>query len=310
MSQYPTQPGSSPAKAIAIPVENVWKAKLSDYIELAKLRISVMVLATVVVGYLLGSRGEFNIIVLLHALWGVGLVAAASSMLNQVLERRTDALMPRTQNRPLPTGRVTSLETILFASVCGIYGTLHLMIFVNPLTAVLTLSTLIMYVAIYTPLKRCTSFCTTIGAIPGALPPVLGFAAAGHGLTLDAFWLFAVMFLWQFPHFLAIAWMYREQYAKAGLHMLPGQLPRKYVTGSMAVLYAIALLPVSLMPVYFGVAGPVYGDIAAAFGVAYLVYSIRFLRDETRQTARKLLFCSLFYLPVILTTLTISYLNT
>ncbi len=305
MSQIPTPP-QMPVEAIAVPA---WKAKLTDYVELSKLRISIMVLATVTVGYLLGSRGDFQIITLLNALCGIGLVAAASSMFNQVYEKRTDALMQRTQDRPLPAGRITSTEAMIFGSICGIYGSLHLLLFVNPLTAVLTLATLVMYVGIYTPMKRFSSLCTTIGAIPGALPPVLGWAASGQSLTLDPLCLFAIMFVWQFPHFFAIAWMYREQYAKAGLYMLPNQIPARTVTGLLAVAFAVLLIPVSLMSSYYGMTGPVYSVIATLLGVTYLGYSIQFAMNETRPNARRLLFCSLFYLPIILTAFACSYLG-
>jgi len=297
------------AKAIAIPAEWDWRVRLSDYVELSKIRISVMVLATVAVGFAMGARGNFDFVLMLNALLGVGLVAAASSMFNQVFERNTDALMPRTENRPLAAGRIFPVEAIIGGSLFAIYGTMHLLLFVNVLTAMLTLSTLIMYVLIYTPLKRVTSFCTTIGAIPGALPPVLGWTAAGQGLTVEAFWMFAIMFLWQFPHFLAIAWKYKEQYANAGLFMLPGQMPRRYVTGSIALLYAVLLLPASLMPFVLGMTGPIYAVVATLLGASYIYYAARFTMREARETARKLLFCSLFYLPIILTALTCSYLG-
>ena len=289
--------------------EVTWKTRVADYMELSKAKIAVMVLITVAVGYLLGSRNEVDWFRLFHALLGIGLIAASSCALNQWYEISTDLLMPRTKDRPLPAGRIKPNEALVFAALTGIYGAVHLMLFVNITTMLLTLCTLVMYVAIYTPLKRRTSFCTAIGAVPGAFPPVLGWAASGQPLGWDAFWLFSLMFLWQFPHFFAIAWMYREQYTQAGLWMLPDGIPKRYVTGFLAVTYAIILLPVSLLPQQFGMTGTFFFWTTLLFGLAYIAYSIRFLLNETRKTARALLFCSLFYLPVVLTTLTWNHLS-
>ena len=289
--------------------ELTWKNRIADYLELSKAKIAVMVLVTVAVGYLLGSRNQVDWFRLFNALLGIGLIAASSCALNQWYEIATDLLMPRTKDRPLPAGRIKPNEALVFAAITGIYGAIHLVLFVNLITMLLTVCTLVMYVAIYTPLKRRTSFCTAIGAVPGAFPPVLGWAAAGQPLGWDAFWLFSLMFLWQFPHFFAITWMYREQYTKAGLWMLPNGIPGRYVTGFLAVTYAIILLPVSLLPQQFGMTGQFFFWTTLTFGIAYIIYSVRFLLNETRQTARALLFCSLFYLPVVLTTLTWNHLT-
>lgn len=286
-----------------------WKTRVADYLELSKAKIAVMVLLTVAVGYLLGSRDQVDWIRLFNALLGVGLIAASSCALNQWYEISTDLLMPRTKDRPLPAGRIKPNEALIFAALTGTGGAIHLMLFVNITTMLLTLCTLVMYVGIYTPLKRRTSFCTAIGAVPGAFPPVLGWTAAGQPLGWDAFWLFSLMFLWQFPHFFAIAWMYREQYAKAGLWMLPNGIPKRYVTGFLAATYAIILLPVSLLPQQFGMTGHLFFWTTLLFGLAYIAYSVRFLLNETRKTARSLLFCSLFYLPLVLTTLTWNHLS-
>ena len=302
-------PGSFILSDGSVASELTWKIRLADYLELSKARIAVMVLVTVAVGYLLGSRNQVDWLRLLNSLLGIGLIAASSCALNQWYEIGTDAMMPRTKNRPMPAGRIQPMEAILFAAVTGIYGAIHLLLFVNLTAMLLTVCTLVMYVVIYTPMKRHTSFCTAVGAVPGALPPVLGWAAAGQPLGWDAFWLFSLMFLWQFPHFFAIVWMYREQYAKAGLWMLPNKIPAKYVTGFLAVIYALILLPVSLLPQQFGLTGPSYFWTTLAFGIAYLVYSFRFMLNETRKTARGLLFCSLFYLPVVLSVLTWNHLS-
>lgn len=298
---------SSQASTISAKAEpGVW-TKVSDYVELSKPRIATMVLVTVSVGYFLGSRGESPILVLLHALIGIGLVAVSSCTLNQFLERDTDARMLRTANRPLPSGRLQPGEVLWFGIATGAVGFVYLYLLVNELTALLTLLTLAMYVGWYTPLKKKTWLCTAIGAIPGALPPVLGWTATGRGLDPGAISLFAIMFLWQFPHFLAIAWLYRNQYAAAGLRMLPSVIPRKSITGFMAVVYAIALIPISLLPYRYGMAGVTYFVIAMLLGLLYLAFSVRFMLRETDKTARHLLWTSLIYLPVILLSLTLNH---
>jgi len=284
-------------------------SRLADYAELTKPRIALMVLATVSVGYLLGSAGEWRSLPLFYAAVGILLVAAGSSALNQWFERDTDRKMVRTRLRPLPAGRLQPWEVFAFGVTTGIVGGLWLAWTVNLLTAALCLSTMILYAGVYTPLKRYTSFCTAIGAIPGALPPVLGYTAAGGSLDWTALSLFGILFLWQFPHFLAIAWMYQEQYAAAGLRMLPAQFPTPHITGLMATGYALALIPISLLPVHLGMAGRWYGSAAIVLGLWYLVSSIRFARQEDRSHARKILWTSLIYLPTVLACLTIDHLR-
>jgi protoheme IX farnesyltransferase len=287
---------------VPIPWPLAVASRLGDYLELTKPRISVMVLVAVSVGFALGSQGTVQFPLLAHALFGIALVAAGSSALNQFLERDTDRLMPRTADRPLPSGRLTAAEVLAFGILSGGMGVFYLASFTNLLTALLTALTLFVYVLVYTPLKRATALCTAIGAIPGALPPVLGWTAAGGGLTLEAFGLFAILFLWQFPHFLAIAWIYREQYAKADLHMLPSL--RQGVTGFLATGYALALIPVSLLPARYGLAGDAFFLTALVLGLGYCLCAVRFMRSETVQTARGLLWSSLLYLPLLLFALT------
>lgn len=277
--------------------------RLSDYLEITKPRISVMVLVTVCVGYALGSFGVWNLTTLVHALLGITLVATASSALNQYLERHTDALMNRTADRPIPSGRLSAIEVLCFGLVCGTVGAGWLAMFVNPTTSLLTLLTLVLYVGVYTPLKSRSHVCTAIGAIPGALPPVLGWTAAGAPLDARAVALFGILFLWQFPHFLAIAYLHQEDYHRANLRMLPGNnVPR--VVGWMAICYALLLLPVSLMPSAVALAGSGYAAAAVVLGLGYLVASIRFMRHESAKTARGLILTSLVYLPVLLLVLT------
>jgi protoheme IX farnesyltransferase len=289
----------------AVPAERLAvSARLADYMELVKPRIAAMVLLTVTVGFTLGSVGAWHMSELASALVGVALVAAAGGAFNQLIERRTDALMARTANRPLPAGRLTPWEVAGFGAVCAAAGLCVLFVEVNATTALLSLVTLALYVLAYTPLKRHSALSTAVGAIPGALPPVLGWTAAGGALGWEAFSLFAILFLWQFPHFLAIAWLYRQDYAAAGLRMLPGTLPRKGLTGLAACVYAAVLIPVSVMPGQVALAGGSYRVAAVLLGLGYLAAALRFFVSESRETARGLLYVSLVYLPVLLSVLT------
>jgi protoheme IX farnesyltransferase len=278
-------------------------ARLADYLVLTKPRIALLALLTVFAGYALGSADQWRVWPLVHALFGIALVAAGSSALNQYLERDSDARMARTASRPLPAGRLSPSEVLLFGLATGGLGTMYLAAFVNGTTAILSAVTLLLYAAVYTPLKRYSAFATAVGAVPGALPPVLGWAASGAPLDVAAFSLFAVLFLWQFPHFLAIAWLYRDQYARAGLKMLPasGSAPR--VTGLLAAGYALVLVPLSLYPAQCGLAGRAYLAVALVLSVAYLSAAVRFALAEAPATARGLLWTSLVYLPVLLVTL-------
>ena len=285
-------------------------SRLSDFVELAKPRIAVMALVTVTVGFILASTSVgWQTSALFSGLFGIALVAVSSSVFNQVIERDSDRLMPRTENRPLPSGRMSSTEALLFGFATGLIGIVWLIFMVNLTTAILGGVTLLLYVAIYTPLKRKTSLCTAIGAVPGALPPVLGWTAAGGELNAQAFSLFAILFIWQFPHFLAIAWIYQKQYRGAGLIMLPanGRMPR--VVGVMAVAYALVLLPVSLLPAELSLAGTGYLLTATVLGVFYAVFAARFAVSENDKEARRLLYASLVYLPVLLLSLTWDHLQ-
>jgi protoheme IX farnesyltransferase len=291
------------------PLRTALVTRLADYLELTKPRIAVMALVTVAVGYTLGCAGNWELVPLLHALCGVALVASGSSALNHYLERSVDRLMDRTQLRPLPAGRLSPAEVLLFGLVLGAFGVVYLATCVNLLTAVLAALTLVLYVAIYTPLKQSSSLCTTVGAIPGALPPVLGWTAAGGPLDRGAFALFAILFVWQFPHFLAIAWLYRDDYARAGLRMLPTAGRSTHAVALMAVLYALALLPVSLLPQQFGLAGHGYALAALVLGAGYASCAVRFLLGRSTDAARGLLVSSLIYLPVLLLALTWDHLQ-
>ncbi|MGZ3434106.1 MAG: heme o synthase, partial [Isosphaeraceae bacterium] len=233
-------------------------------------------------------------------LLGTALVAGGASTLNQWMERARDARMRRTANRALPRGRLGAVEAASFGVGLGLAGTAILLWGANWLAAAVAVSTLLLYVFVYTPLKPWTTLNTAIGAIPGALPPVIGWAAATETLGIEAFSLFLIVFLWQFPHFLAIAWIYREDYARGGLKMLPGADPQGALTGRQATIYALALIPAGLLPATIGLAGPVYFVGALVLGLLYLVVAIQFWTGVSESTARRLLRMSFFYLPLVL----------
>ncbi len=273
---------------------------LADYLALAKPRISVMVLFTVAVGFLLASAGSPDWALLAHALVGVGLVAVGTNALNQYLERDVDARMERTRDRPLPAGRLTPIAALRFGVLTACAGFVYLAALVNPLTALLSVATLSGYVFAYTPLKPKTTFNTLVGAVPGAVPPVLGWTAAVDALGLEAGILFLILFLWQFPHFWAIAWIYRDDYARAGLRMVP-VLDREAgrLTGRLMVQQCLVLVLASTAPVFVGMAGPRYLWGALLAGAVFAAYTVRFLLSPSNQRARHVLRASLIYLPVI-----------
>lgn len=285
-------------------LSTILRDRAADYLQMSKPKIAVLAMITVTVGFAIGQTAFPNWPLLPTALVGIALVAVSSSVLNQYIERDSDRLMDRTADRPLPDGRIHPLEALALGILSGVAGVLMLWLLVNPLTAALSLLTLLLYVAAYTPLKRSTTLATTIGAIPGAMPPVLGYVAATGEMNSTAWSLFGILFLWQFPHFLAIGWLYRQQYAQAGLKMLPAGWERPRVVGGFAVIYAIALIPVSLLPSVAGFAGGAYFTTALVLGAGYLFCSIQFLRAESRVSARRLLWSSLIYLPLLLLVLT------
>jgi len=273
--------------------------KLAAYIELTKPRIALMLVLTSAAGFYLGADKGFNFPVFLNAMIGISLLAFGVATLNQFIERRTDKLMERTASRPLPTKKITPTEALIFGVSLTVVAEIYLAFLVNGLTAVLGLIVIVGYVFLYTPLKTKTSFSTAIGALPGALPPLMGFTAAANEITLGAWVLFAMLFLWQFPHFLAIAWMYREQYAKAGILMLPVVEPEGKITAKQIVIFTVLLLPVSLAPFFIGVAGWIYLIGAVVLGIWFLWASIEAARAKTVEKARKLLLVSVVYLPII-----------
>ncbi|MEQ1894191.1 MAG: heme o synthase [Planctomycetota bacterium] len=272
---------------------------LSDYLVLVRPRISAFVLFAAFTGGLLGAEaGTSYGRVVLAALF-VGLVGASSSVFNQVLERETDRLMHRTATRPLPAERMSVRDAVVFGAVLGLLGVAGLAWSFQALSALLALSTLASYVLVYTPLKRHTSLNTVVGALPGAMPPLLGYVAV-HGAAGPWGWmLFAILFAWQFPHFFAIAWLYQEEYRRAGMRMLPALPGAAGLAGRQALLYSLVLLPVSLLPAVRGEAGPVTVAAALVLGLLYLASSAAFAWRETRASARAVLVTSLFYLPLL-----------
>jgi protoheme IX farnesyltransferase len=272
----------------------------SDLAELTKARITLMVVVTAAAGYLLASAGGVDLLHLVHALLGTGLVAAGAGVLNQVLERDVDALMRRTADRPIPAGRIDPDAALLFGVATAVVGLAYLALAVNLLTSLLGAATLAAYIFIYTPMKRISSLATLVGAIPGAVPPMMGWTAARDSIDAGAWALFGILFLWQLPHFLAIAWMYRADYERGGFPMLPVLDPEGGRTARQMILYAAALVPVSLLPSALGLTGAVYFLGALALGLAFLGFAFAFDRARSGRAARHLLLVSVVYLPAIL----------
>ena len=258
-----------------------------------------MLVLTSAAGFYLGSQGNFDFLLFINSIIGITLLAFGVATLNQFIERRTDALMERTAKRPIPTQKVTPAEALVFGLILTVSAEIYLAFLVNALTAVLGLIVIVGYVLLYTPLKTKTSASTAIGAIPGAMPPLMGWTSSANEITLGAWVLFALLFLWQFPHFLAIAWMYKEQYRKAGILMLPVVEPEGRLTAIQIVTFTVMLIPISLAPFFIGVAGMVYLVGASILGLWFLISSIQTARAKSVEKARKLLLVSVLYLPII-----------
>lgn len=276
---------------------------MQDYIALTKPRITWLILMSMGVGYFFGFnhgwRGLSDWIILADTMLGTALIASGTAALNQWYERDSDAFMRRTAGRPLPAGKMTANRALWFGIVVAGAGFLELALRVNWLTGALGAFTLVSYLFVYTPLKQRTHLSTVVGALPGAMPPLMGFAASYGGLTKEAWVLFAILFVWQFPHFLAIAWMYRDDYARAGIRMLPVVEPDGMSTARQIILYASTLIPVSLFPVLFGMSGRIYLFGALALGGWFLYTGVRVAFDLTNIRARRVLLASVIYLPAI-----------
>jgi len=276
---------------------------MKPYVELTKPRITWLILMSTGIGYFFGVRATgvaaWHWLALLHTIVGTGLIASGTAALNQWFEREADAKMRRTQARPLPSGRITPRNALSFGIAISTAGFLELALCVNLLTGLLGLFTLATYLFVYTPLKRRSPHSTTIGAIPGAMPPLIGYAAASGTLDANAWILFAILFLWQFPHFYAIAWMYREDYERAGIRMLPVVEPDGESTARQIFIYSLILLPISLVPSLLAMTGTIYLVGAVALGAYYIYSSTRVRFHRTRQQARQVLFASIVYLPLL-----------
>ena len=276
---------------------------MKDYIALTKPRITWLILMSTGVGYFFGLEHRWNgwveLATLANAILGTALIASGTAALNQWYERESDRKMRRTEKRPLPSGVLTPASALWFGIALAVLGFADLAIFVNLLSGVLGLFTLVSYLFVYTPLKQRTSLSTVVGALPGAMPPMIGYAAASGHLSAQAWALFAILFLWQFPHFLAIAWMYREDYARAGILMLPVVEPDGQSTSRQIVIYASTLIPVSLFPTILGMTGRVYLFGALVLGGWFLYSGVRVAFDRTILRARTVLLVSVIYLPLM-----------
>jgi len=290
----------APADAASLPVSDTRPASaFVDYVALTKPRLSFLVIATSAAGYYLGSTGTIDGISMAGAVAGTTLVAAGAAVLNQLYERDTDALMRRTRMRPLPAGRVTPSEAGMFGLVLSAAGLALLATRANWLSAALALVTLLTYLAIYTPMKRRTPLSTIIGAVPGALPALIGWTASDGSVDRSGAALFAIVFCWQLPHFMAIAWLYREDYAAAGFPMLPVIDPEGLRAGKQAVYWAFLMVLASLEPKFSGLAGNGYLVVALVFGIGLFGLAVRFLSSRNEHTARALFYGSITYLPLL-----------
>jgi heme o synthase len=287
------------AASLPLPAARRSSGAFGDYVALTKPRLNFLVVATSAAGYYLGAPGAIDVTAMAQAVAGTALVAGGAAVLNQFYERDTDALMRRTRQRPLPAGRVTPADARIFGLALSLAGLALLAARANWIAAALALGTLGVYLAVYTPMKRRTPVATLVGAIPGALPALIGWTASRGRIDAGGAALFAIVFLWQIPHFMAIAWLYREDYGKAGFPMLPVIEPAGRRAGRQAVCYAAALVPVSLLPALVGISGSTYLAVAAVLGVALLVLSARFAATRSETAARSLFLGSIVYLPLL-----------
>lgn len=287
-----------------------WRGSLAAYLELTKPGITRLVSLTAAAGFYMAARGGVDVAALVNTVLGTALVASGASALNQYLERDADARMRRTANRPLPSGRITPRQALVFATGLSLFGVAWLLLLVNGAAAVADAVTLLIYVFVYTPLKRVTNLSTLLGAVPGALPVLAGWVAAGGSLGDPGGWtIFAILFLWQIPHFLALAWMFRDDYRRGGFVMLSLDDPDGGRTALQSVNYAFALALVSLAPSFVGLTGRVYLFGALALGAALIAFSASVLRRRGDRDARRLFFASVIYLPLLLVLMVVNKLS-
>ncbi len=271
-----------------------------DYYDLSKPGIGFYALITTFTSFWLASSHTFDFVLFLHTMLGTALVTAGGGALNQVMEIPLDAQMRRTEKRPLPTGRISKTSGLIFGVLTSIIGSLYLLLAVNSLSAILAIATLVGYLFIYTPMKRSTSYATVIGAFPGAVPILIGWAAVRNSIDIGGWTLFAILFLWQIPHFLAIAWMYRKDYERAGLPMLTVIEPEGISAAHQSIIYLVALLPISLLPTKLGLTGNLYFIVALILGIGFLGSAVYVVFKRTNSAARVLLIASILYLPILL----------
>jgi heme o synthase len=275
------------------------RERLAAFAELTKPRITFLIVLTSAAGFCLGSKGSFDYLALFNSLFGIALLSSGIATLNQYMERDLDARMRRTLSRPLPAGKLSAAHALAFGLALTVFAEIYLALFVNLLTAAFGVTVIVGYLLCYTPLKTRSSLSTVVGAFPGAMPPLMGWTAATGFVGAEAWALFAILFAWQLPHFLAIAWMYREDYARAGILMLPVVEPACRITAQQIVIWSLLLVPVSLFPALLGTTGAVYFYGAFVLGILFLGTSIHAALVHTRQGARRLLLASVLYLPVL-----------
>jgi heme o synthase len=297
-------------KAAAIESQPETRGALSGFIrdvtELIKARLTLLVLLTTAVGFYLGAEGPINWTALLHTVLGTAAAAAGAAALNQWWEHKLDAMMQRTRSRPVPAGRMRPTEAIVIGGVSSIFGVIYLALICNVLSAVLAAVTIVVYVFGYTPLKRVSTFNTALGAVPGALPPVIGWAAARGTLDAGAWMLFAILFFWQLPHFFAIAWMYRDDYARAGFQMISSDDATGARSASQSVFFCMILFVVAGLPAFIRMATVFYLLAELVLGGIFIAVAMRFLKTRTRGDARRLFITSIIYLPLLLGALVLS----
>lgn len=275
------------------------KEKVLAYYELLKPRLSFLVVFSSGFGYLLGNISNLNWVSFIGFLIGGFLISGASVTINQILEKDFDLLMKRTQNRPLPTERIDARSAYIYSVVLSVLGVALILYCSNPLTATLSVSSLVLYAFVYTPLKRVGPIAVFVGAVPGALPPLIGWAAASGGLSYEAWIIFGIQFIWQFPHFWAIAWVSDEDYTKAGFRLLPNGGKKDLNTAINIMVYTLFLLPLGLLPTVFGLTGIMSGVVATLCGVLFLAQTLSLMKEGTNQNARRIMFGSFIYLPIV-----------
>ena len=288
----------------SVPLERGWT--MADLAQLVKARLTFLVLITTAVGFYLGWRGPLDWIALLHAVFGTALAAAGAAALNQWWEYKYDAIMLRTQLRPIPAGRMSPAEGLILGAILGLAGVIYLAVAVNLISSLLAAATIGIYLFAYTPLKRISVANTLVGAIPGALPPLIGWAAARNDLALPAWTLFVILFFWQLPHFFAIAWMYRDDYARAGFQMISSDDRTGERSASQSVFFCMLLFIIAGLPAYLGIATVFYLLAEYILGAIFVAAAMRFLKTRERADARRLFLTSIIYLPLLLGALVLS----